>query len=66
MTLLALFLLLAPLTPQQQARRDKAEKICRAQGPTCQPAERPKAPRDLTGIGCVCEPGQNVPASAPK
>ncbi|HEX4386797.1 MAG TPA: hypothetical protein VH083_27770 [Myxococcales bacterium] len=66
MKMLALMLLALPLTPQQQARRDKAEKICRAQGPTCKPAERPNAPRDLTGIGCVCEPGQNAPASAPK
>jgi hypothetical protein len=55
MKLLALFLLLAPLTPKQQERREKAEKFCRAQGPTCKPVERKNAPRDLTGVACVCK-----------
>jgi hypothetical protein len=37
------------------ARRDAAEQICKAQGPTCKVILRPDAPRDLTGVGCVCE-----------
>ncbi len=37
------------------ARREKAEQICRAQGPTCRVVTRPDAPRDFAGAGCVCE-----------
>jgi hypothetical protein len=44
-----------PRAAKQAARRDTAEQICKAQGPTCKLEVRPDAPRDLTGVGCVCE-----------
>jgi len=37
------------------ARREAAERLCKAQGPTCKLVVRPDAPQDLTGAGCVCE-----------
>jgi len=40
---------------QQQARRDTAEEICKAQGANCRVVVRPDAPRDFSGAGCVCE-----------
>jgi hypothetical protein len=39
---------------KQAARRETAEEICKAQGPTCKLVTRPDTPRDLTGAGCVC------------
>lgn len=44
-----------PYTPRQPERRAFAARICRAQGPNCRVQVRPGAPRDLTGLGCVCE-----------
>jgi hypothetical protein len=40
---------------QQQARRDTAEQLCKAQGANCKILVRPDAPNDFTGAGCVCE-----------
>ena len=40
---------------QQQARRDTAEQICKAQGANCRVVVRPDAPRDFSGAGCICE-----------
>jgi hypothetical protein len=39
---------------KQAARRDIAEQLCTAQGPTCRIVTRPDVPRDYTGAGCVC------------
>lgn len=52
---LMLALLAAPLTPKQQARRARAEKMCKAQGPRCHVLRRAGQPRDLTGVSCVCD-----------
>jgi len=40
---------------QQQARRDTAEQICKAQGANCRVVVGPDAPRDFSGAGCICE-----------
>jgi hypothetical protein len=40
---------------KQAARRDAAEQLCKAQGPTCRVVTRPDAPRDFTGVGCLCD-----------
>jgi len=37
------------------ARIETAERICKAQGPTCKVVVRPDAPRDFSGAGCVCD-----------
>jgi len=37
------------------ARRATAEQLCKQQGANCRLVERPDAPRDLTGAGCVCD-----------
>ena len=37
------------------ARKANAERICKAQGPTCRLVARPDAPRDFSGAACVCE-----------
>ncbi len=42
-------------TARQLERRARAAKICAAQGPTCHVQERAGQPRDLTGLGCVCD-----------
>ena len=42
-------------TSRQAARRTKAERMCKAQGPRCRVVSRPDQPRDLTGISCVCD-----------
>jgi hypothetical protein len=44
-----------PHAAKQAARHEAAEQICKAQGPTCKVLVRPDAPRDLTGLACVCE-----------
>lgn len=44
-----------PRAAKQAARREAAEQICKAQGPSCKLLVRPDAPRDLTGVACVCE-----------
>jgi len=43
-------------TGKPAARRETAEQMCKAQGPTCRVVARPEAPKDLTGLGCVCDP----------
>jgi hypothetical protein len=40
---------------QQQARRDTAEQICKAQGANCRVVVGSNPPRDFSGAGCVCE-----------
>ena len=46
------------LTARQEARRTMAERMCKAQerdGRHCTTLARPGAPRDLTGVSCVCQ-----------
>ncbi len=40
---------------RQTGRRSRAAKLCATQGPNCRVLERPGQPRDLTGLGCVCD-----------